>query len=228
MEEVKAAEATQPAPETQETPETLRAALEATRAELETTRQERDSLNKVVSKAQSRTKAEASLIEKYAKQTEAKITYLASLIDKSQGVEPEPETAVRGLQKFKEPEEKPAQAEETFSPEVKLAADIALGICTEHGWAETSPQYRKAVALGPAEGLKYLYKEATAAAAKTAVDKAELARKANIKDGGGAAVGGGPSAAAQDDKEFTRRFNAGELNSPADFKRAKEILAKQR
>ncbi len=223
--EVKAPET----PETQETPEALKAALEATRVELEAIRQERDSLNKVVSKGQSRTKAEANLIEQYAKATDAKIEFLAQKIDKAQGIEPEPETASKGLERFKlqrEPEQKPEA--EQYSPEVKLAAGLALDICKDHGWTETSPQYKKAVELGPAEGLRYLYREATATAAKTAVDKAELARKAAIKDTGGAAAGGGPSAASLDDKEFTRRFNAGELNSPADQKRAREMLANLR
>lgn len=214
------------APETQDA-EALKAALETTKAELETIRQERDSLNRVVSKGQSRTQAEAKLLEQYAKTTDAKLEYLARLIDKAQGVEPEPETALRGLERFrKEPEPKP-EAEE-FTPEVKLAAGIALDICKDHGWNETSPQYKKAVELGPSEGLRYLYREASTAAAKAAVDKAELAKKQAIKDNGGAVAGGGPSVAGMDDKEFTQRFNAGELNSPADFKRAQELLAKQR
>jgi len=211
-------------PETQETPEALKAALEATRLELEAIKQERDSLNKVVSKGQSRTQAEARLIEQYAKTTDAKIDYLARLIDKTQGVEPEPETAVRGLERFKqkEPEQKP-EAEE-FTPEVKLAAGMALDICKDHGWTETSPQYRKAVELGPADGLRYLYKEATAAAAKTAVDKADLARKAAIKDGGGAVAGATPSAASLDEKTFMAEFSAGKRHSKEDFARANKIL----
>lgn len=141
--------------------------------------------------------------------------------DEKAGREIEPESQYQRV--LREIESEKAKPEEVPTEIVEISA-VAQEICTDHGWNVNSPQYKKAVELGPREGLRYLYKEAAAFSAKAALDKAELERKKAIKESGGTASSPGPSAASLDNDEFLRDFSSGKLNSPADFKRAAELL----
>jgi len=123
------------------------------------------------------------------------------------------------IREAREAEAKTAKPQEPeYPPDVVLAGQVALDICQENGWNETSPQYRKALELGPVDGLKYLYKEATKVAAEKAKEQAQLERKKAIKEGGGTASATGPSAAGLDLEELRRRYNA----DPYDPKIARE------
>ena len=190
--EVKAAQ-----PDTQVLEGTPQETLEAIRAERDALRIERDSLNKVVSKGESRKKAEAALLDRYSKTVDAKIEYLASLWDKEHGTEPEPEnlSALKGLQRFKV--EAPPEADEIPS-DIRVLGEVARDVCADNKWGMDSPQYKKAVELGPSDGLRYLYKEA----ARVAAEQVELKHKSAIKESGGTGAAGGPSASSS--RSYTR------------------------
>jgi uncharacterized coiled-coil protein SlyX len=131
----------------------------------------------------------------------------ATLEDQRNGVEYEQpvQSAYQRELKAIEAERAKATPDEP-DPEMSRIVKLANKICHDNNWDTTSPQYKKAVELGPDEGLEYLLAESHKRAAATAREQAELERKKAIKESGGTASGPGPSAGNTDLDELRRRF----------------------
>lgn len=140
--------------------------------------------------------------------------------DEKNGLEPQVESAYQRELRAIEKEKATPQVEDDIPPDVKMAGGLALKICGRHGWNETSPQYKRAIELGPDKGLDYLIDESSKIVAKTERDKVELAHKSAIKENGGTGAAGGPSAAGDDDT-FLKDYSEGRSS---DHARAKKLL----
>jgi uncharacterized coiled-coil protein SlyX len=186
-------------------------ALEAQIAELQKTNR---SLEKNVSKHKGTTEAVSEI------KSELRLLK-AALEDQKNGVEAQPESAYqRELRAIEREKAKPT--EDTPDPEMSRLVKLANKICQDNKWDMNSPQYKKAVELGPDEGLDYLLGESHKATERRAREQAELERKKAIKESGGTVAGPGPSASS--DKE---QIQPGEWQQAVSKARTPADLIKQ-
>jgi len=204
-------------PEVAEAPDPQVERISQLEAQLAELAKENRSLEKNVSKHKGTAEALAELKNEFR-------LMKASFEDQKNGVEYEQPVQSAYQKELKAIEAERAKPTENPDPELPRLVKLANKVLADNKWDQNSPQYKKAVELGPDEGLEYLLAESHKRAVTTAIEQAELNRKKVIKESGGTGVGGGPSASSGDDKEFARDFASGKLNSPADYKRAAELL----
>jgi len=131
------------------------------------------------------------------------------------------------LRQLREVKPAPQPQEQKVAPEVQALALQGVRLLKKLGISEGTTDYQEVIddfdndPKGVIEKLEAKW-EKTVAQRALETDRLETAQKQ--KASGVTKGDGGPSAASLDNEAFARDFNAGKLNSPADFKRAAELL----